>query len=171
MAKALLIIAPDAFRDEEYAEPKEVLEHAKVEVTTASVEEGICEGRFGLQVTADIALRDADPTAFDIVAFVGGAGARIYFDDPVAHRIAREAFEAGRTVGAICIAPSILGHAGLLQGLRVTSFESQEGDLVASGAVWTGHAVEVDGRIVTANGPQSATLFGETLVGELDRER
>lgn len=170
MPKALLVIAPRVFRDEEYAEPKHVFEAAGVDVTTASVATGACTGRFGLEAIADVALRDVDAAAFDAVVFVGGAGARVYFDDETAHRIARDAFESGEVVGAICVAPSILGRADLLEGVRVTSFASQEADLIAHGATWTGRPVEVDGRIVTANGPESATMFGEELVRMLGEE-
>lgn len=164
MPTALLVIAPETFRDEEYADPKRVLEAAGFDVTTASVNAGVCTGRFGLEAVADVALKDVDTDRFDVVAFVGGGGAKIYFDDPIAHRVAREAIEADKIVGAICIAPSILAHAGLLKGITVTSFPSEEADLAEHGATWTGRPVEVDGRIVTANGPDAATAFGEELV-------
>ncbi len=72
-------------------------------------------------------------------------------------------------LGAICIAPSILARAGLLDGIRATAFPSQEADLRAHGAFWTPDAVAVDGRIVTANGPHSAEQFGESMVRLLDR--
>ncbi len=169
MSSAVLVIAPETFRDEEYAEPKRLLEDAGVDVTTASVDAGLCQGRFGLEAHADVALRDVDPASYDAVAFIGGGGAKVYFDDPDAHRVARDTLDAGRVLGAICIAPSILGHAGLLEGISVTAFPSEETDLVAHGAVWTGRAVEVDGRIVTANGPESATAFGEELLRALRR--
>lgn len=170
MSKALLVIAPKVFRDEEYAEPKRLLEAAEVDVTTASVASGTCSGRFGLEAIADVALRDVDVASFDAVVFVGGAGARVYFDDETAHRVARDALDSGEVLGAICIAPSILGRADLLEGVRVTSFASEEADLIAHGATWTGRPVEVDGRIVTANGPESATMFGEELVRMLGED-
>ncbi len=174
MPKALLVIAPKAFRDEEYAEPRRILESADVDVTTASVAPGTCAGRFGLKAVADVALGDVDGASFEAVVFVGGAGARRYFNDETAQRIARDAVDAGKVVGAICIAPSILGNAGLLDRVRVTSFASEEADLSANGAIWTGQPVEVDGQIVTANGPESATLFGEEIVrmlGEVTASR
>ncbi len=164
MPAALLVIAPDTFRDEEYGEPKQVLERAGYDVTTASVEAGACTGRFGMKAHAEVALRDVDPAPYDIVAFVGGGGAHVYFDDPVAHALARDALDAGKVVGAICIAPSILGHAGLLNGVTVTSFSSEESDLAAHGATWTGAPVETDGRVVTASGPEAATAFARELV-------
>ena len=164
MPAALLVIAPETFRDEEYAEPKQVLEESGFDVTTASVEPGVCTGRFGLKATAEVALRDVDASSFDIVAFIGGGGARVFFDDPDAHRVARDALTAGRVLGAICIAPATLAHAGLLEGVTVTSFPSEQADIEAHGADWTGRLVEVDGRIVTANGPEAATAFGRELV-------
>jgi putative intracellular protease/amidase len=37
--------------------------------------------------------------------------------------------------------------------------------------VWTGDAVTTDGRILTANGPEAATEFGEALGDLLGLER
>lgn len=166
--QVLMVISPAAFRDEEYSQPKEILEHRGAAVTTASSEPGECTGRFGLKATASLALADACAEDYGAVVFVGGAGAARFFDDPEAHRLAREALSDGRVVGAICIAPSILAHAGLLDGRRVTAFESQTDDLVARGAVFTGESIEVDGTIVTASGPEAARDFGMTLADLLE---
>lgn len=164
MPSVVMVIAPDMFRDEEYAEPKRILEEAGVEVVTASVEPGDCRGRFGLVAHAEVALRDVSATGHDAVVFVGGPGSKVFFDDPTAHRLAREAFEDGCIVGAICIAPSVLARAGLLRGKIATSFPSQEDDLRAHGALWSGNPVSISGRIITANGPESAEAFGRDLV-------
>lgn len=163
MARALLVIAPETFRDEEYAHPKEVLEGRGVQVDTASVRRGTCRGRFGLTAEANLALCEAAAADYDAVIFVGGGGAEVYFDDPVAHTLATRAYELGRIVAAICVAPSVLARAGLLDGRRVTSFESRERDLTAHGAIFTGRPVETDGRIITASGPDAAYEFGEAV--------
>jgi protease I len=94
---------------------------------------------------------------------VGGAGARVFFDDHDAHRLARNQAGSGRVLAAICVGPSTLAHAGLLDGVRATAFPSQAGDLREHGAVWTDEAVVTDGRIVTANGPEAAEEFGEAV--------
>ena len=163
MSSVLMVIAPHEFRDEEYTEPKTVFESRGARVTTASLDPGQCRGRFGTVAHADIALADADPGDYDFVVFVGGGGSKVYFDDPDAHRLAVGARDLSRFVGAICIAPSILAHAGLLSGRRATAFESQEDDLVERGAIWTGQAVTVDPPFVTANGPEAARAFGEAI--------
>lgn len=167
MKSALLVIAQDVFRDEEYAEPKAVLEARGATVTTASVAAGPASGRFGLPAMADIAVADAAAREWDAVAFIGGGGAAVFFDDPHAHELARKTLADGHVLGAICIAPSTLAHAGLLTGVSATAFESREGDLTQHGARWTGEPVTIDGPIITANGPEAATAFGEALANAL----
>jgi len=168
MTTALFVVAPTVFRDEEYAEPKSVLETHGVDVTTASVTEGPCVGRFGLETTAALSVTDAIDRDWDAVVFIGGGGSAVFFDDPDAHTLARRQVSSGGVLGAICIAPSTLARAGLLNGRRATSFPDREADLIAFGARYTGEPVTVDGRIITANGPESATAFGEALVRALD---
>lgn len=161
--EVLMVIAPEVFRDEEYAHPRTVLEDAGARVTVASVTAGKCIGKLGLVAEADMSLTEATQVAWDAVVFVGGGGAQIYFDDPLAHRLAHDAATRGAVLGAICIAPSVLAHAGLLAGVPSTAFASQEDDLVEHGALWTGEPVTVEGHIVTANGPEAAEAFGHAL--------
>lgn len=171
MKSALLVIAQQVFRDEEYAQPKAVLEAAGIDVVTASQQPGPAVGKLGLVATADISVVDAVERHWDAVAFIGGAGAAVFFDDCDAHRIARENYLAGHVVGAICIAPSVLAHAGLLEGVTATAFSSQREDLLAHGAHWSDAPVVVAGRIVTANGPSAAQEFGHRLVELLEGPR
>lgn len=167
MPDVVMVIAPSVFRDEEYAEPKAALEGRGAHVVTASLEPGECTGRFGLTATATISVAEAAERRWDAVIFVGGGGASVYFDDAQAHRLARAQSDAGGVLAAICIAPSTLARAGLLGGVRATAFPDREDDLKAHGAVWTGAPVTVDGRVITANGPEAATAFGEAIAEAL----
>ena len=163
MKSVLMVIAPQQFRDEEYARPRAILEERGAWVETASTRPGQCHGKLGMATKADLALRDADPADYAAVIFVGGGGAEVFFDDSAAHKLAQAMHEAGKVVAAICIAPSVLAHAGLLTGVSATAFSSQEEDLRAHGAIWTGKPVTVDGTIITANGPEASRLFGRAV--------
>jgi protease I len=165
--KALLIVAPDKFRDEEYFYTKEELENAGVEVTTASRSAGTCLGMLGGTAEAEFGLRDINIDDYGAVAFIGGGGSSIYFNNPAAHQIAKKAYEDGKVVAALCIASSILANAGLLKGKKATAFSSEEGNLKAKGAEWTGDSLTVDGKIITADGPGSARDFGKTIAKSL----
>jgi protease I len=167
MPSALMVIAPSVFRDEEYAEPKAVLEAHGAKVTTASVAPGECLGKLGMRATATVSVAEAARSDWDAVLFVGGGGAQVFFDDPQAHELARHQVERGKVLAAICIAPSTLARAGLLDGVQATAFPDRKSDLVAHGAVWTGEPVTVDGLIVTGNGPEAAEQFGESVARAL----
>jgi protease I len=161
---ALMVIAFEKFRDEEYAEPKKVLEDAGFRVATASIQTGTAKGKFGLEAPVDLALKDVKAADYDTVVFVGGPGSHGYFNDPTAQAIAREAHDAGKIVAAICAAPSILANAGLLKGRTATSFPDQGPNLTAGGANFTGKGLEIDGNIITADGPAHAKEFGQAIV-------
>ena len=162
--KILMVIAPEQFRDEEYTEPREVFEKAGIQVTVASARLGKAVGKFGLEVEIDKRLNDAHANDYDAVVFIGGTGSRIYFNDPEAHRLIREAETSQHIIGAICAAPGTLAKAGLLKGKRATSYVEESEILKQGGAIFTGKSVEVDGRIITGDGPRSATAWGEKIV-------
>ena len=68
-------------------------------------------------------------------------------------------------LAAICAAPSVLGHLGLLNGKEAICFPGFEGEL--KGATISEKPVCVDGKIVTAKGMGVAVQFGLTLAGLL----
>lgn len=160
MPNVVMVIAQDVFRDEEYAEPRKVLEQLGARVTTASIAPGKCTGKLGMCAEAEMSLAEAAQATWNAALFVGGGGATVFFDDPNAHLLAHRTYDRGAIVGAICIAPSVLAHAGLLDGIAATAFPSQQDDLVAHGALWSDEPVVTQGRIVTANGPDAASSFG-----------
>ncbi|MEM5829416.1 MAG: DJ-1/PfpI family protein [Candidatus Aenigmatarchaeota archaeon] len=165
--KVLMIVAPTNFRDEELLKPKEILEKAGAQIKIASKDVEIANGMLGTSVTIDLDLSEVDVKNYDAIIFVGGTGAEIYFNDSTALRIARETYEQGKVIGAICIAPSILANAGILEGKHATSFPSEASNLKAKGANYTGELVTVDGKIITAKGPEAASQFGRMIAEAL----
>lgn len=163
MPDVVMVIAPEIFRDEEYAEPKRILEARGARVVTASVTPGECIGKLGMRTLAETSVSSASEGTWDAAVFIGGGGAQVFFDDADAHELARATLSRGGVLGAICIAPSVLAHAGLLEDVAATAFPSQKDDLVAHGAAWREGPVITSGRIVTASGPEAASAFGDAL--------
>jgi len=166
-SKILMVVAKENFRDEEYLEPKKVFAQDGYKVEVVSSSSGDCFGIAGTKVHADHSLAHVHAADYEAVVFVGGIGAKEFFSDPLAHHLAKEALGAGLAVGAICIAPSILANAGILKDKKVTAFESEKENLEKQGAKFTGADVEVDGNLVTANGPDAATEFAEKVVEQI----
>ena len=161
--RAVLIIASKDFRDEELFETKFVLDGAGIQTVTASTRTGVINGMLGGIAEARILVKDIVVDNYDAIIFIGGPGAREYFDSGIALDIAREAIDKRKVLAAICIAPSVLANAGVLTGVRATSFASERARLQRAGAIYTATPVARDGPIVTGRGPESARLFGEDV--------
>lgn len=168
MKRILMIIAPINFRDEEFFRPKEVFEKKGFQVTVASKETGRATGMLGGTANASKKLEQVNMDEYDAAVFVGGSGASVYFNDETALEIARKASASNKAVGAICIAPSILANAGILEGKNATCYPSEKRNLSAKGAVCNEKGVVADGNIVTADGPGSAEEFGNRIAELLE---
>lgn len=162
MAVVLSVIAPEGFQDKEYFDSKAAIEAAGHEVITTSTS-SIAHGSFGTEVKIDVLLDDINIAKYDAISFIGGSGCFEYFEDVAALNIAKDFYNVGKLTTAICAAPSILANAGLLTGRSATCWEGESGNLKEKGANYTGKSVEKDGLIITADGPMSATSFGERI--------
>jgi len=163
MKRAAMIIAPEKFRDEELFEPKEILEKAGISVTVASTGLSPARGVKGGTITPQARITELKADDYDAVIFVGGGGASIYWDNPVAHALAGDAVKKGKLLAAICIAPVTLARAGVLTGRRATVWPSEAEQLSAAGAHYTAQPVVKDGNIITGSGPNAAAEFGEEI--------
>ncbi len=164
MKSVLLIIPPDRFRDEELFETKQVLEKKGFQTQIASSRTGYCVGTKGGFARARIALSAVDVRDYEAVLFIGGSGSKLLFENEHALRIARDAYSLGKIVGAICLASVILANAGVLKGKLATVTDSDIRTIQSKGAIYSSEDVTVDGTLVTANGPEVASLFGEKIV-------
>jgi len=165
--RVVMVIAHRDFRDEELLKPQALLEKAGAQVTVASSSLEPATGALGAKVTPDVLQKDVDADAYEAVVFIGGPGAKEYWDDRTAHALARAGVEQGKVVAAICIAPVTLANAGLLDGKKATVWRTESGRLRAQGADYTGAEVEVDGRLITSNGPEAAEDFGKAIAEAL----
>jgi len=164
--KIVMIIAQRMFEEAEFKYPKEIFDNEGADVTIASSTLSMATGG-NLSVKPDILINDVKVKDFDAIVFIGGFGVTEYFENPQAHRIARQALEADKILAAICMAPRILANAGVLKGKKATCFLNVREDIKAKGAMVSGEMVERDGNIITGNGPGAATKFGETIASAL----
>ncbi|MFA6518968.1 MAG: DJ-1/PfpI family protein [Candidatus Shapirobacteria bacterium] len=163
MAKVLIIIPPERFRDEEFFITNEELEKAGHKITISSTKLGVINGSRGGNTNSQILINHINTSDFEAVVFIGGGGSKLLFNDQDAARIAKEMFKQKKVVSAICLAPVILANAGILIGKKATVAGTESKTIEAKGATYTGPGVTVDGNIITANAPKASLFFAQKI--------
>lgn len=123
-------------------------------------------GARGIPVNADTVIKKVDWAAADMLVLPGGMPGTKNLeacDELMTHvdEMARD----GRNVSAICAAPTILGHRGILEGKRACCYPGLEGQLV--GAAVCADTVSVDGNIITSRGVGTAIDFALAIITKL----
>ena len=168
--RILMIIPLKGFWCEELKKPKEIFEQNGLSVTIASSAMKEAESIFGDTIKPDIVLKKVKVGQYDAIIFVGGEGAVQYWDDPHAHRLIKEALKKGKVLGAISISPITLANAKVLIGKKATVWPTLRNRLKWAGAIYTGEAVEIDGKIVTADRPDSVEEFANAILRVIPQE-
>ncbi len=170
--KILMVVAFRDFKDEEYFIPKEILEKNGFLVETISDQKGTAISVDGQKIEIQKTPYEINPKDYAGVIFVGGPGMgerldRIDFQD-----LAREFYGQGKLVSAICLAPALLAKADILNGKKATVWSSANDHtaieiLTENSAIYQEASVVRDGNLITADGPQSAEDFAQTIIDYL----
>ena len=162
MRKSFLFLA-DGFEEVEALTVVDILRRAEIDVQTVSIYDSkTVTGGHGILVTADITLSEMKEG--DMVFLPGGMPGTLNLEkSPIVTTCAEYCAKNDIYLAAICAAPSVLGHLGLLNGKEAICFPGFEGEL--KGATISEKPVCVDGKIVTAKGMGVAVQFGLTLAG------
>jgi len=164
MAKVLVPLAQGC-EELEAVTVVDLLRRAGIEVITAGLDEQPVRASRGMVLVADMTLASALLQEYDMIVLPGGLpGAdNLRDDDRIIERL-RSMSAAGKYTAAICAAPKVLAHAGLLQGKRATSFPGAlETDSIPD-LDYLERPVVMDGNVITSRGPGTAMDFALTLI-------
>jgi len=160
----IYVFLATGFEDIEAIAPVDIMRRAGLEVQTVSITgEEIVTSAHGVGIASDLLLSDVDFSSAEMLVLPGGLPGSTNLDacKPLTEAIKRH-FESGGPIAAICAAPLVYGHLGLLKGRRATCYPGVEREL--TGATYTAAIVERDGNIITGKGPAAAFEFGYTIV-------
>ena len=170
--KVALVIAPEAFRDEELFVPKERFEQEGAETVVASTKVGEAVGMLGGKTMAQSTIRDLKSDEYAAVVVVGGMGSPEHlWGNKDLHQLLQSHVKSDKPVAAICLSGAALANAGILANKNATVWECPESleALQKGKANYLNQAVVQDGKIITANGPEAAEEFATSIVNELSK--
>lgn len=117
------------------------------------------KGSHGIVVEMDKTFDQMDFSEYDMLVLPGG---KLGTENLEAHQGLMEQIDAfyqeGKYIAAICAAPSIFGHRGILKGRNACSYPSFESHL--EGAQITPGPVEISDHVITSRGMGTSIDFG-----------
>lgn len=125
----------------------------------------IYRGKYGYPISVDSSADQVHAEQFDGVVIPGGWAPDRLRQYKTVLDFVRKIFEAGKPVGAICHAGSVLVSADVVRGKHLTSFAAIKDDLKNAGANWEDTEVIVDGNLVTSRRPDDLPAFMRAFIG------
>ena len=152
------------FEEVEALAPIDLLRRCGKEVITVGVNDNIIVGSHNIPIVTDTITQEIklDDT-LEMIVLPGGMPGTINLENnPAVQEAIDFCVKNDKFIGAICAAPSILGHKGILKNKKAVCFEGFENQL--EGADVSKDSVMADGNIITARGAGVAVQFGLKLV-------
>ena len=166
----IYVFLANGFEECEALAPIDILKRAGFEVITVGVNGKTATGSHNIPVICDITTNEIKFENIEAIILPGGMPGTINLENDATVQKAIDYASANNLlIGAICAAPSILGHNGLLNGKNAICFPGFEKDL--TGAAILNDFVVCDGNIITAKGAGVAFEFGFKLLSYLKDEQ
>lgn len=158
------ILLGEGFEESEAIVPADLLRRAGVAVSFVALEGEAVTGGHGITVKADLSLDQVDADGMEMLLLPGGlGGVESIMLNLFAMALVQKAYDMGCWLCAICAAPTILAHLGLVDRRKAVCYPGME-DQMGSAVVQRGCAVVTDGRLITAEAAGSAIPFALRLV-------
>lgn len=163
------VFLADGFEIIEALSPVDMLRRAKVETKLVGVTGEIVTSSCGVAVKTDMLIDEFDFYDVEAVVLPGGMPGTLNLENnQTVQKIIDNASNTNAFICAICAAPSILGHKGLLNAKEATCFPGFENAL--EGATLSEDFVVTDGKFITARGAGVSVDFGLEIIKQLRGE-
>lgn len=170
MSKVAVMLA-DGFEEIEGLTVVDVLRRGGIDTVMVSI-----MGRpevvssHNIEIKTDMLMEQVDFDAVDMIVLPGGLKGKENLENCAPLMAELDAFfAAGKYIAAICAAPTILGHRGMLKGRKACCYGGMEEEL--TGAEVSYDKVSVAGHIITSRGMGTSVAFALHLLAVLKDER
>lgn len=162
----IYIFLANGFEECEALAPIDILRRADIKIKTVGIGSKSVTGSHGIPVVCDLSEDELTTDGLRGIILPGGMPGTLNLENSKSVQVYIDyAAKNSLLIGAICAAPSVLGHKGLLNGKKATCFTGFEKDLI--GADVQNKPVVRDGNIITAYGAGAAFDFGFALLEAL----
>ena len=174
--KKVAILVADGFEQVELTSPRDALISAGALVEIVSPQDRQVRGwqhtEWGDTFAVDRPVVAVEATDYDALVLPGGQmNPDRLRSNAKAVQLVREFHEAGKPIAAICHGPWLLVEAGIVDGLRLTSYPSIRTDVVNAGGQWQDAEVVEDRGIVTSRNPDDLPAFNRATVVAIANSR
>lgn len=166
----IYIFLAQGFEETEAVTPIDILRRCGKEVVTVGIGGTMIKSSHGVTVVTDTEdkLISLDKNLEGIILPGGMPGTLNLEASETVQKSIDYCMDNNLYIGAICAAPSILGHKGILKGKKAVCFAGFESQL--EGAEVSDEPVVRDGNIITSRGAGTAVDFGLKLAEVLASE-
>lgn len=163
--KKIAVFLAEGFEEIEALTVVDICRRCGLSADMVSVtQERLVKSSHGVAVQADTVFSQADIAGYDMLVLPGGMPGTRNLEAHEGLMAQVDAFyREGKYIGAICAAPSVLGHRGILKGRRACCFPGFESHL--EGAEVTEGPVEISDNIITSRGMGTALDFALAVAG------
>ena len=168
--RVLFVIGFTIFKDEELLQPKEEFEKNGFAVDICSYKIGPVNGLKKAEINIELTVDDINVQDYDAIVLLGDIDEEL-FENKRVIEIVKEAYKNNLIIGASYRTPVILANAGILDEKRATVWIEDKDILEEQGGYYTGASMEIDGNIITTDGPHSAKMFAQKIIEMLKEKK
>ena len=174
--KKVAILVADGFEQVEFTKPKQALVDAGADVHVVSLNGGQVKGwnetDWGEGFDVDVTIDSVKAEDYNALILPGGVmNPDNLRKSEQAVTFVRDFFKQHKPVAAICHAPWMLIEAGVVEGRKLTSYDSIKTDLKNAGANWVDQEVVTDQGLVTSRNPDDLPAFIDKMIEEIREGR
>ena len=161
---AIAVFFANGYEEIEALTVVDLTRRAGIETWMVSItEEKNVTGSHGITVSMDKTLKEIDFNEVEMIVLPGGMPGTLNLEacEPLMEKV-KEFDKAGKYISAICAAPTVFGHLGLLNGRKACCYPDMEDGLV--GAEVTYEPTAVSDHILTSRGMGTAIDFGLQII-------
>lgn len=161
---AIAVFFANGYEEIEALTVVDLTRRAGIETWMVSItEEKNVTGSHGITVSMDKTLKEIDFNEVEMIVLPGGMPGTLNLEacEPLMEKV-KEFDKGGKYISAICAAPTVFGHLGLLNGRKACCYPDMEDGLV--GAEVTYEPTAVSDHILTSRGMGTAIDFGLQII-------